>query len=73
MKSSGAVQTFNRSITCNKLRYRTYIEDEYTKSYHKSNSHQVSKLKRGSIRHVKKRLGTRLLAICTNKGHKLKR
>ena len=34
MESAGAVTVFNRSIVCNKLRYKTYIGDGDTQSYH---------------------------------------
>ena len=34
MESAGAVTIFNRSIVCNKLRYKTYIGDGDTQSYH---------------------------------------
>ena len=64
MESAGAVTIFNRSIICNKLRYKTYIGDGDTQSYHevvKSDPYPGLSIERGEcVGHVQKRLGTRL-------------
>ena len=64
LESAGAVTIFNRSIICNKLRYKTYIGDGDIQSYHevvKSDPYPGLSIKRGEcVGHVQKRLGSRL-------------
>ena len=74
MESAGAVTIFNRSIVCNKLRYKTYIGDGDTQSYHevvKNDPYPGFSIKKGDG-HVQKRLGTHLQNLRTKlKGTKL--
>ena len=61
MESAGAVTIFKQSIVCSKLRYKTYIGDGDTQSYHevvKSNPYPGLSIKKAeSVGHVQKRLG----------------
>ena len=62
IESAGAVTIFNGSTVCNKLRYKTYIDDGDTQSYHevvKSDPYPGLSIKKGEcVGHVQKRLGT---------------
>ena len=69
MESAGAVTIFNQSIVCTKLRYKTYIGDGDTQSYHevvKSDPYPGLSIKKVEfVGHVQKRLGTRLQNLPT--------
>ena len=63
MESTGAFQIFNQSIIYNKLRYKTYIGDGDTQSYHEVvKSNPCPGL---SVGHIQKRLETHLQNLRT--------
>ena len=68
VESAGAVQVFNRSIVSNKLRYKTYIGDRDTQSYHevvKRDPYPGLSIKKDEcVCHVQKRSRTSLQNLC---------